>query len=44
MLHRSAIVLALAGLTAGFSTTMAVDEDCRQVVHAGAAAAVAAPR
>ena len=43
MLHRSAIVLALAGLTAGFSTTMAVDEDCRQVVYAGAAAAFAAP-
>ena len=43
MLHRSAIVLALAGLTARFSTTMAVDEDCRQVVHAGAAAAFAAP-
>ena len=43
MFHRSAIVFALAGLTAGFSTTMAVDEDCRQVVYAGAAAAVAAP-
>ena len=38
MLHRSAIVLALAGLTAGFSPTKAVDVECCQVIQAGATA------
>ena len=42
-MQRSALVLALAGTAAAFSPMMSMDTGRRQVVQAGAAAAVAAP-
>ena len=43
MLARSATVLALAGSAAAFSPMMSMDIGRREIVQAGAAAAVAAP-
>ena len=43
MIGRTTVVLALAGSAAAFSPMMSMDTGRRQVVQAGAAAAVAAP-
>ena len=43
MMSRTSVVLALAGSAAAFSPMMSMETGRRQVVQAGAAAAVAAP-